>query len=85
MSGREDGGVIRVLPKSERRHGQDRDIGGLASDHPSVELEPMRDNALLNPPGCETDLAWCESHRPPETFWGRRIIDQHAGLRVRGE
>ncbi|WP_424983603.1 LysR family transcriptional regulator [Maritalea sp. S77] len=51
-----------------------------AHDNPSVLLEFVGDNSLLNLHQREADLAIRVTRKPPETLWGRKLTGQQAGF-----
>lgn len=55
-------------------------IAQFARLHPEVQLEFVGDNNLLNLHQREADIAIRATHKPPETLWGRKLTDQHAGF-----
>lgn len=55
-------------------------IAQFARLHPEVQLEFIGDNNLLNLHQREADIAIRATHKPPETLWGRKLTDQHAGF-----
>ena len=57
-----------------------KDIAQFARAHPEIELQFVGDNQLLNLHQREADVAIRVTHQPPETLWGRKVTDQHAGF-----
>ncbi len=50
-----------------------------ATKYPMIKLEFAGDNNLLNLHQREADVAIRITRKPPETLWGRKLTDQHAG------
>ncbi|MGH1480671.1 MAG: LysR family transcriptional regulator [Geminicoccales bacterium] len=78
----EDGlsGPLRVtIPPLMLTAALSRDIAQFAAAHPEVKIEFVGDNNLLNLHQREADVAIRVTRRPPETLWGRKLTDQHAG------
>lgn len=74
-------GPLRVtIPPLMMTNAVSLDIAQFAKDHPGIQLEFVGDNNLLNLHRREADLAIRVTHKPPETLWGRKIADQHAGF-----
>ena len=74
-------GPLRVtIPPLMMTDAVSRDIAQFAKDHREVRLEFVGDNNLLNLHQREADVAIRVSHKPPETLWGRKLTDQHAGF-----
>lgn len=55
-------------------------ITQFAKAHPQVRLEFVGDNNLLNLHQREADIAIRVTHKPPETLWGRKLLDQVSGF-----
>lgn len=73
-------GVLRVtISPLMMTDAVSRDISKFADTHPEVRLEFVGDNNLLNLHQREADIAIRVTHKPPETLWGRKLTDQHAG------
>ncbi len=74
-------GPLRVtIPPLMMTDAVSLDIAEFANAHPEVELDFVGDNNLLNLHQREADVAIRVTHKPPDTLWGRKITDQHAGF-----
>lgn len=73
-------GPLRItIPPLMMTANLSRDISEFAANHPLVRLEFVGDNSLLNLHQREADVAIRVTRKPPETLWGTRLTDQHAG------
>lgn len=78
----EDGlsGPLRItIPPLMMTADLSRDVSAFAALHPQVELAFVGDNSLLNLHRREADVAIRVTRKPPETLWGTKLADQHAG------
>ncbi len=79
-------GPLRVtLPPLLMMDDTAQDMAQFAREHPKLELQFVGDNQLANLHQREADIAIRVSHKPPETLWGRKVADQHAGFYAQSE
>ncbi|UWQ16370.1 LysR family transcriptional regulator [Jannaschia sp. M317] len=56
------------------------DIRGFARRHPGIALRLLGDNTPLDLHRREADVALRVSRTPPESLWGRKLVEQNAGF-----
>ena len=56
------------------------DLAEFSELHPEVMIEFVGNNEPLNLHQREADIAIRVTSKPPETLWGRKLTNQHAGL-----
>ena len=74
------GGPLRLtIPPLMLDQSLSDDIAAFVTAHPEISLQIIGDNNLLNLHQREADIAIRVTNKPPDTLWGRKLVDQDAG------